>query len=483
MTTAKGGRPATGAIKWQYSKKYGRDCWHGRVTLADKSRPWVPLDPSIPPEDEARARVCAIETAQWFKENPSVDASVKETVSEYATAWVAYRKNTIRTSSSEAGHLKHHILPVIGGKDLRTLEDADGDKLVAALDKKIADKVVDSKTAQNIWATAKKMLKDAAHAKEKTGLRRLKTNPFANVTPPDRAKSKKALQFLYPSELEALLTSEAPLYFRRYAAIAVHLGLRDGEQRVLQWSNVDLEHRVLQVEEAYDQHTKKARDGTKNESSRTVPIPERLFPLLERMQKESGGTGLVCPKMFGQPSMARALRTWLRNAGVTRPQLFQRTPYNRPIRWHDLRATTATWLAVQKADPTEIRDVLGHSDAEMTNKYTRRSLVIRGGAFGEPFAPLPDCLLGLSPVRPGTNSDAKSSLIHEASSGAEGNRTPDLLHAMQALSQLSYSPGSRDPCLYSVPTYAASASRSSCGSFRASPILPFGSFSRSVRDA
>ena len=26
-------------------------------------------------------------------------------------------------------------------------------------------------------------------------------------------------------------------------------------------------------------------------------------------------------------------------------------------------------------------------------------------------------------------------------SGAEGNRTPDLLHAMQALSQLSYGPG------------------------------------------
>jgi hypothetical protein len=40
-------------------------------------------------------------------------------------------------------------------------------------------------------------------------------------------------------------------------------------------------------------------------------------------------------------------------------------------------------------------------------------------------------------------------------SGAEGDRTPDLLHAMQALSQLSYSPGAdgngrklRSPCLY-----------------------------------
>ena len=36
-----------------------------------------------------------------------------------------------------------------------------------------------------------------------------------------------------------------------------------------------------------------------------------------------------------------------------------------------------------------------------------------------------------------TNS---ATLAWEAKCGAEGDRTPDLLHAMQALSQLSYSP-------------------------------------------
>src|SRR5262245_9048274 len=37
------------------------------------------------------------------------------------------------------------------------------------------------------------------------------------------------------------------------------------------------------------------------------------------------------------------------------------------------------------------------------------------------------------------------------SSGAEGNRTPDLLTASQTLSQLSYSPWVREPPLYTTP--------------------------------
>src|SRR4051812_14450456 len=35
-------------------------------------------------------------------------------------------------------------------------------------------------------------------------------------------------------------------------------------------------------------------------------------------------------------------------------------------------------------------------------------------------------------------------------SGGEGNRTPDLLNAIQALSQLSYTPGSQGACLTPV---------------------------------
>jgi hypothetical protein len=54
MTTKKGGKPATGSVKWTKDKA-GLERWHGRVTMPDGSRPFVPLDPAIPRTVEARA--------------------------------------------------------------------------------------------------------------------------------------------------------------------------------------------------------------------------------------------------------------------------------------------------------------------------------------------------------------------------------------------------------------------------------------------
>ena len=75
--------------------------------------------------------------------------------------------------------------------------------------------------------------------------------------------------------------------------------------------------------------------------------------------------------------------------GVIRAALFASTPVNMPIRWHDLRATCGTWLAVAGRSSTDIRDVLGHTQVSMTDRYMRNASAVRGGQFGEPFPALP----------------------------------------------------------------------------------------------
>jgi integrase len=102
----------------------------------------------------------------------------------------------------------------------------------------------------------------------------------------------------------------------------------------------------VNVCEVFDRMTKKSREGTKSGASRSVPIPAPLLPLLREMHEAAGAEGLVCRGIASQRAMARGLRTWLRKAGVTRAALFASTPVNMPIRWHDLRATCGTWLAV-----------------------------------------------------------------------------------------------------------------------------------------
>jgi hypothetical protein len=59
VTTSKGGRPATGAVEWRRNPKTGARQWFARLSLADGSRPFVELDPTIPHDDQIAARECA----------------------------------------------------------------------------------------------------------------------------------------------------------------------------------------------------------------------------------------------------------------------------------------------------------------------------------------------------------------------------------------------------------------------------------------
>jgi integrase len=287
-------------VKWQRNPKTGAFCWHARFTLNGKRTKFTPLDPKIPEADKARAQECARSAWAFLSEGGAVSQAAKETVGEYATRWLQARKGVVRSTIDNESHLMHHELPVIGSLGMRAVGPAHGDVIVGKLDAKAAAGELSDKTARNIWGTAKKMFKDAAQAKPATGLRCLDGgNPFRDISPPDRVKTKKALQYLYPSELTALLNCRsAPRYFRRYAAISVYLGIRDGEQRVLRWDNVDLEHGVIHVIEVFDKHTGQARDGTKTDAPREIPIPSPLVHLLREMHQESGGKGLVCPRMF-----------------------------------------------------------------------------------------------------------------------------------------------------------------------------------------
>lgn len=378
-------RPRTGTISYRRNIATGLRCWHARYTRGDRTRTnWIPLDPKILENDRAAALTCAAQFASTAK--ATTKNGTGQTVSAYSTRWLAQRPKG--TATDNASHLTHHVLPIIGDVSILQLASSHGDELVAYLDAKIAAGKMSDKHARNIWGTVGRMLRDAAHAKPATGLRCLDANPFKDVQPPEKSKTKKSKQFLYPSEFLALVSCpEVPVRWKENAAIAVYLKLRDGEQRALRWAHVDLEHGIVNVCETTSKG--KAREGTKSGKARPVQIPATLMPLLEAMHAAVDGAGLVCTGIASQRAMARGLRTWLKKAGVTRAALFDNTPVNLNIRWHDLRATGGTWMAVEGRTAVEIRDELGHSATAMTDRYLRPASEVRSGTFGEPFPALP----------------------------------------------------------------------------------------------
>ena len=176
MTTSKGGRPATGSIKWMRNAKTGQLHWHGRVTKGDGSRPWAPLDPSIPREDEARARTCAIETAVYFKERPTAGAEVKETVGEWFVRFHKHKEARGLSSVEDMrGRAKKWILPGIEHKDPRAVTREDMEGIVRRLDRAVLawtkaggkrGSGVSPSTATNVWGDVVHAFDEMVRAKD-----------------------------------------------------------------------------------------------------------------------------------------------------------------------------------------------------------------------------------------------------------------------------------------------------------------------------
>ncbi len=100
-------------------------------------------------------------------------------------------------------------------------------------------------------------------------------------------------------------------------------------------------------------------------------------------------------------------------------------------------------MAARGDDPLRIKQRAAHSSFSTTEGSLREAENRRAG-FGDPFPPLPADLLETveRDVRPAGEPTPKA-VAPETSretSGVKGDRTPDLIHAMDALSQLSYDP-------------------------------------------
>jgi len=98
-------------------------------------------------------------------------------------------------------------------------------------------------------------------------------------------------------------------------------------------------------------------------------------------------------KLPPDTALADTLRDALREAGVTRPDLFGSEATRKPITWYDLRATGITWRAIRGDNPIAIMRQAGHEDFKTTTRYTREAEAV-GASLGEPFSPMPRAMLG-----------------------------------------------------------------------------------------
>jgi integrase len=295
-------------------------------------------------------------------------APEKQTLSQFLGVWLTDSvKPTVRprTIESYSQLVRVHIVPdAIGRRVLARLSPQD---LQAFLNGMLA-KGLSPRTVQYLHAIIRSALNQAlrwgfvarnvATLVDSPRVRRPEIKPLT----PEQARC-----FLEVAKDDRL----AALY-----AVAIALGLRQGEALGLRWQDVDLDGAMLRVSLALQRVNGKLQlvEPKTDRSRRSVPLPpvavvalrqHRVHQLEERLLagERWQNNGLVFTTTIGTPldghNVTRQFKMLMDKAGLP------------PIRFHDLRHTCASLLLAQGLSPRLIMETLGHSQISLTmNTYS-----------------------------------------------------------------------------------------------------------------
>jgi len=174
-------------------------------------------------------------------------------------------------------------------------------------------------------------------AKEYSWIQR---NPARNVTRLEDSKGRE--RFLSDAERLALLKECDSSEFTALGSIvrlALATGARKSELMNLQWVGVDLDRRTVRFMD------------TKNGDSRTVPLAALAVAVLTEWKKGKQASGAVFP--FPLSTLDISWRAARDLAGLG------------DVRFHDLRHSAASYLAMSGASLMDIAAILGHRTLAM----------------------------------------------------------------------------------------------------------------------
>lgn len=135
--------------------------------------------------------------------------------------------------------------------------------------------------------------------------------------------------------------------FRWIVITAIHTGMRRNEILSLEWSDVNLDTGIITL------------SRTKNGEVRYIPLNQTMQNLLATIPSRSK---YVFAQENGKPYawIGRAWRNAKAEAGID-------------CRFHDLRHTFASHLAMEGVDLRAIQELMGHKSLKMVQRYTHLS--------------------------------------------------------------------------------------------------------------
>jgi site-specific recombinase XerD len=269
------------------------------------------------------------------------------TFRELSQAAMARKKLRLAPLSYETDTIRlNQLLPLIGNVPADQLTPARAEETLASL---IRERGISKSTANRYHALMSSIYKFAVDAGKLSfnplsKAERFKENPSRVrwLKPEEEASLREAI--LDPDDQE--VTKEQCMAHLEEFNLALHTGMRRGEQFFLEWKNVDLNRGNLKVT---------GKTGQRHIVANRSALSALRFLAIGRAKEK-----YVSPDATDEAK--RDSRRWLEEA-------LEKAGID-DFHWHDIRHTFASRLVMRGVDIRTVQELLGHKSIVQTMKYS-----------------------------------------------------------------------------------------------------------------
>lgn len=330
---------------------------------------------------KSEAEAFQLTTEISIRDNTYVDPKKgKQTFRDFADAWhdglIASHNYRVATK----GTLQLHVYPVLGAKQMSTIQDED----IKALIMSMLEGGLRPSTIRTHMTLVRGIFKAAAQKRVISG------NPCTGVKLPKGPPVKMWL--LEPVQVAALIANIDPRY-RALIALGAATGGRQGELFGLRMADVnwtDGESPTVHFEQQLQMERGRGivSRPLKSYEDRIIPVPPEMIDMLARHMKDfpPGPGGYLFTRPQGGLMNARVFQAWPWErarraaaeefavaanalAGTEAIQNTVRSQHLETVTMHQLRDYYASMLIYKRRPISEVSALLGHANQSTTLKY------------------------------------------------------------------------------------------------------------------